>query len=146
MRPHVPHRQIDGVNVLLDDDVPRKRLAEVPVPQPALERRIGGYPLRDDDFTVIIDVPQHRFADIAAIEPRRGFLEDRPDARLKIHHKGQLPLGFPSAVRDALASRHVHRDRLGKEYVLARRHRRGGVVRVKVRRTLHHYRVEFRGH
>ena len=117
MRLQVPVRDVDHVDVLLDDDVAGERLVEDPVAQPGRLGALRG--LRLQAPGVVVDVPEHRRADVAAMHARGRFPEERIAARLEVHeHVARRPCGFDGAL-DREAAGHVHRHRLGQVEMLA---------------------------
>ena len=103
-----PVRNVDHVDVLLDDDFARKHPIEVPVPQPPLQRSVGGIGPEDLRAVVISDFRNRGRPDIPALHTPDRFLVERAHTGLKIDPGAEAAAGFPPGVDDASASRNIH--------------------------------------
>src|SRR5581483_4789190 len=101
MRLQKPVADVDGVNVLLHDDVAGEHLVSQPVPKPrlhraqAIERRHAG------NAGVIVHLSEADGAQIAAMDALGGLLEYRLRAGLEIDPEAAPSLRAAAAVLDA---------------------------------------------
>src|SRR5581483_8946457 len=87
MTPQVPVSDVEGMDVLFDDDVSRQHAIAAPEAQACLCRRPFRARLRIAAGAVIVEMPEHRLADFAAMNPGCGLLESRASAGLEIHQE-----------------------------------------------------------
>ena len=140
VRLQVPVRDVDHVDVLLDDDVAGQRLVEDPVAQARRRGALRG--LRLQAAGVVVDVPEHRRADVAAMHARGRFAKERVAARLEVHeHVARRPCGFDGTL-DREAAGHVDRDRLGQVEVLAGLQHGNRLLGMEVRRAFDGHGIE----
>ena len=83
-----PVRDVQGMNVLLDNDVAGEGLVEDPVPQPR-HLRTGGR-LAAEPAGEVTGPSQERLADEAGEQFPRGPLVERIHARLEVHPAAEL--------------------------------------------------------
>ena len=142
-----PGGDIQGVDVLLGDDIARDHAINAPGPQTHL-RVLRGFAqlavaVLKHQAGLILGIDGHQLAELALMDAGENLLVGRHGAGLEINKEHLLlPGRRPSAFGNGHAAGHVHRDRLGAIDVFPRGYRGRRLLRMEIRRADDGHRVE----
>src|SRR2546422_711901 len=115
-----PIADVDDMDVLLDDDVPRQHTVAYPIPQTALRGRGVGPGGPIDVTGQIIGFRADDIAQRALVDTADQLDKGRAVADLESHVQAELALGALPNLDDAFRAGDIHRHRFFQVHVLAR--------------------------
>ncbi len=139
-----PVAYVEGVDVLLDDDIAGQHAVIEPVADAPLGRR-GVVVPRVEERTVVIRLGETDLADTAGMEALHQFDERRSLPDLEADFQGDAALGPAAGFKHAPGARHIDGYRLLAVGVLAGRDRPFQMLRMEVRWRRDHDRVHLPG-